>query len=103
VNINDMVIISECHSIPELVGKKAIVVQIDKAKDKYPILVKTTEEIEIKITVPGIGIVIAKADGPFPFREDELELVTQTKTSIPDDILKAFDEDTESDSPGQAS
>ncbi len=85
MNLEDVVTIKECHSIPDLVGREAkIVAMASPDFAKYPIqVVLTGEPIKVK-TLLGEG----ETNGPFTFWEDELEL----KTDIPEDIKKAFDE-----------
>ena len=70
MNPGDMVIIKECHKIPELVGKEGkVLAMVDPEASPYPIQVVLTEKV--KITTPfGEG----ETAGPFPFRENELEL-----------------------------
>jgi hypothetical protein len=70
VNLGDLVIIKECHSIPALVGKEAkVVALVDPELTKYPIHVLLSGDL-IKTETPfGSGW----SQGPFPFREDELE------------------------------
>jgi hypothetical protein len=70
MNLGDLVIIKECHSIPALVGKEAkVVALVDPELAKYPIQVLLMGgPIEME-TSSGSGW----SQGPFPFRENELE------------------------------
>lgn len=75
LDIGDIVVIKECHSIPDLVGKEAkVIALVDPEIGKYPIRVVLTEPL-LMDTPFGKGEVA----GPFPFREDELELKTEHK------------------------
>ena len=83
MNIGDMVVIKECHKMPDLVGKTAkVVAMVDPELSKYPIQVTTVEPMAIE--VPG-GVFTTS--GPFPFREDELELADPTQ-GIPEAFLE---------------
>jgi hypothetical protein len=70
MNLGDKVIIKECHSVPELVGKEAkVVVLIDPELTKYPLQVLLINDpVEVQTSLGK-----ASSQGPFPFREDELE------------------------------
>lgn len=97
--------ILECHSIPDLVGKEAVIVRYtDPDKVKYSIEVVLTAPITIKMQMQlpwggGTAEVDQEMVGPFPFRPDELELVVETKlTELPaffDDQLKDIELDPE--------
>ena len=72
MNIGDMDIIKECHSIPALVGQEAkVVVLVDPELTKYPVQVLLTGGPIETATTSGSGW----SKGPFPFRENELELL----------------------------
>jgi hypothetical protein len=89
----DKVIIKEYHKQLELVGKKAkIIIMVDPEMNKYPVQVLLEEAIMVKMDTP-MGKGEMPFFGPFAFRENELELAPEDKpATIPDDILKAFDE-----------
>ena len=64
INEGDTVIIRECHHVPELVGRQAIVLKVG-APGKYPIIVQV------------VGDPVVTSTGPsdtFGFREDELQV-----------------------------
>ncbi len=84
MNIGDLVLIRECHSIPALVGQEAkVVVLADPELAKYPVQVLLTGD-PIKMVTPS-GSVLSK--GPFHFREDELEPLDPNH-GIPEVFLK---------------
>ena len=65
INEGDTVIIKECHKIPELVGRQAIVLKVG-ALGKYPIIVQVVGD-PVVVTSPG-------PSDTFGFREDELQV-----------------------------
>ena len=60
----DCCFIKECHSIPELVGRQAIVLKVG-APGKYPIIVQIAGDPVVTKTGPS---------STFGFREDELQV-----------------------------
>jgi hypothetical protein len=98
VKLGDKVIIKECHSMPQIVGKQGRVVAqyIPEYREKYALDVLLDEPIDLPlpaIMLGGMGNLKAEIRGPFPFRPDELELVNDKPTEIPDAFLKGFDKD----------
>lgn len=88
MEIASKVVIKECHSLPQLVGKKAKVVAIaDPQVAKYPFTVILVDEEEpVTFETPLGGV---QTRGPFGFREDELELVDESpEHGIPEAFLK---------------
>ena len=64
LKVGDTCFITECHKIPELVGRQAIVLKVG-ATGKYPIIVQV------------VGDPVVTSTGPsdtFGFREDELQV-----------------------------
>ena len=64
LNVGDTVLVKECHSLPELVGRQAIVLKVG-APGRYPIIVQV------------VGDPVMTSTGPsdtFGFREDELQV-----------------------------
>lgn len=64
INQGDTVIIKECHKIPELVGRQAIVLRVG-VPGRYPIIVQVVGDPVVTSTGPAVT---------FAFREDELQV-----------------------------
>lgn len=86
MKIGDMVIIKECHKMPQLVGLEAkVIAQADPDYTPYPFqVVLTGDPIKVTIHTP-FGEGEGESKGPFHFREDELELAKP-----PPEIPQAF-------------
>lgn len=86
--IGTKVIIKECHSRPEVVGKAATVAGwVDTELFHYPLIVMLDEPVYLPI--PGAPLAIP-FQGPHFCRADELELLGG---DIPDIIKKSFEGD----------
>lgn len=98
IKLGDKVIIKECHSIPQIVGKKARVVAqyIPEYREKYEFDVLLDEPFDMPLSVimlGGMGQLKAEVRGPFPFRGEELDVVDDKPTEIPDAFKDAFGDD----------
>ena len=79
MQIGDIVEITKCNKIPELVGKTAKVIALmDPDQAHYPVMVELEEPIEQEVPMGTL-----KTKGPFGFRENELKPADPSK-GIPD-------------------
>lgn len=87
MKIGDIVIIKECHALPDLIGREAkIIAQADPEYSRYPFqVILTGDPLKVSVNLPFIGEQEGESKGPFPFREDELELAKP-----PPEIPQAF-------------
>ncbi|MDP2916746.1 MAG: hypothetical protein Q8O16_02320 [Dehalococcoidia bacterium] len=88
------VIINECHSMPDIVGKTGQIVALLLVEEAnpYPLIVRLDEPIMISQNLPFGGAVISQPwRGPHYCRPEELTLMGE-KTNIPDAFSKAFED-----------
>jgi hypothetical protein len=95
ITLGSKVVIKECHSMPQLIGKTGVVkalLMVD-ATNPYPMYVWLDEPIQMSQALPIPGVSIQQEwRGPHLCRPDELALVGSEQTNIPDAFNKAFDE-----------
>ncbi len=103
ITLGSKVIIKECHSMPQIVGKTGVVkalLLVDE-NNPYPMYVWLDEPITLEQKAPFGGIVIQIPwQGPHLCRPDELSLVgndPEMKGNIPDVFNKAFDDKEQED------
>lgn len=95
ITLGSKVIIKECHSMPQVVGKTGVVkalLFVDES-NPYPMYVWLDEPIIMEQKMPIGGIVIQIPwQGPHLCRPEELALVGEEKPDVPDVFNKAFED-----------
>lgn len=99
IKLGSKVVIKECHSMPQVIGKTGVVkalLLVDE-ENKYPMYVWLEEPIMIEQKAPIGGIVLQIPwQGPHLCRPEELQLVgtgePEIKGDVPNVFKKAMDE-----------
>ena len=96
--LGSKVIIKECHSLPQIIGKTGVVraLMLVDEENKYPLLVILDEPIKFTQETPIPGLALTQDwRGPHYCRPEELTLVgsaPETKGNIPDYLIKDFED-----------